>query len=258
MPAPILVTSAPRTGSSSLTGVLNACSAWVGHAAPDDEHNPKGYFENEDLIIHLCEVMKNISIPDPLHDLLNQVSLTPKIEIQKKKVAFKKSLRQEFGYQGGAWVLKSPALLDYVSQLQAFFNSASFNGSIKWVITRRSLEDVVTSGVRVIRRLIEEENPAIHQPDSVAYDAYRLGLTDEQIASVVREYTEKTFLYLEYLKETAFGNHYREIWPIDELMTDPDLTAFKELVDWCGLEWNEGAVRDFVDRDLVHHHASFG
>jgi hypothetical protein len=40
-----------------------------------------------------------------------------------------------------------------------------------------------------------------------------------------------------------------------EALAKGDMTEVQEIVEWCGLDWNEAAAREIVNPDLWHYHS---
>lgn len=93
----------------------------------------------------------------------------------------------------------------------------------KWVVVRRDAEDINRSCIRKYKR----SDDLVHSKGRVLRSIPKL-LADFDRA----------------------GTDYFEIWPFEEI-DDPKLVAFKALVSWAGLEWND-AVEEFIDPNLCH------
>ena len=59
MDNPIFVVGAPRSGTSLVAGIVDACGAFGGRYRPANESNPRGYFENARIV---DEIVKPILV----------------------------------------------------------------------------------------------------------------------------------------------------------------------------------------------------
>jgi hypothetical protein len=97
----------------------------------------------------------------------------------------------------------------------------------KWIIVRRRTGDILNS-------LVET--------------AYMSRFKDAKNIKLVNATNEKeAWLYWIHCYEDLFRDmiatnslNYRVVWP--ERMRDGDFDQMKEVVDWCGLKWNEEVV----------------
>jgi hypothetical protein len=115
------------------------------------------------------------------------------------------------------WFVKTPNIVYHITHGLIWPTWRQHFPNAKWVIVRRNREDIRAS-------------------QQAAYG--RNGFPN----------TRKVLEQLEAIE--ASGVNYREIWPFRSLT--PELTEYKALIEWLGLEWNDAAVRAFIDPTLYH------
>ena len=95
---PIIVVGFPRSGTSLTSGLLNLHGVWTGQTEAPRSSNIKGSFENERIkriMINRCgRLMIRGRMAEPCPGLRREISV---------------ALAEE-GYQGGPWLMKSPAV----------------------------------------------------------------------------------------------------------------------------------------------------
>ena len=96
----------------------------------------------------------------------------------------------------------------------------------KWIIVRRRTGDILNSLSETAYMTKFKKVQNIEQ----------VGAINEKEAWLwwVHEYEER------FRDILAFGLDYRVVWP--ERMRDGDFEQIKEVVKWCGLNWNEEVV----------------
>lgn len=211
---PIIVTGCPRSGTSLVAGIIHKCGAFGGEMFGPTQNNKKGFFENRFVREQLVKgYLKKIGA-DPLgqKDLPKIGDLIPQPNWAKN---FEQEFRQE-GYRGGPLFVKSvKGCLFWPIWNEAFPDA-------KWVIVRRDDREIAESCLRT---------------------------------SFMRAYTDIDgwLGWVEHHKQCfdqiwQHCSNVREIWPATIL--SGDLKEIQAVIDWCGLEWNEEEVKDFIDPSL--------
>lgn len=212
---PILIVGAPRSGTSLTAGAIAACGAWVGpEFSKPNSQNPKGFFEG---YIHSPIVGYLLSTNKSFWKAKRNASS----EHDAKNLKYWTRQWDIFSeaMPDGPWLVKNPHIL-FRPTLGALWPLwAKEFPTAKWVIVRRNLTDIFQS----------------HScyPDQEFWNDWANNILGE----------------IEPLKNS--GVEYREIWPFHSL--DSDLTAYKDLIAWLGLKWNDKAVREFIDPSLCHY-----
>jgi len=176
-------------------------------------------------VLHLCGAFGGEMIPpDDIHPkgYFENKELYFYI-LEKLSSVFPQSLVQSFlrccGYEGGPWFLKVPDVLFHWKEFYKIFPEA------QWVIVKRDEDDVRQSWRRFV-----EKSP------------FNL-----EVGFIER--------FFPLMAEVEAGVAHSHVISSVEAVQDPSLVPFKGLVSWLGLEWNEGAVRAFLDKDLLNYPA---
>jgi len=123
----------------------------------------------------------------------------------------------------GPWFLKHPGILVIAARCGAQWPQFhTLFPNAKWVIARRHSIDIFKS-----IRHFHSENP------------------------LYKDWTEECLDQIPKLK--ASGVNYREIWPLKDLNKERMMEEYETLISELGLEWNEAAVREFIDVSVCHH-----
>ena len=121
--APILITGAPRSGSSMIAATINLCGAFGGNMSK------RGMYCND--MIH--EELVKLRL-DKIKTSLNHIPMNWKGEVEM--------IMRIQGYKGGAWMYK-----DHNSALiWKTWHSAYPNA--KWIIVRRRTGDIIQSCIK--------------------------------------------------------------------------------------------------------------
>ena len=133
------------------------------------------------------------------------------------------------GYNDGVWVVKSVAACKQLDSWCTAFPNA------KWIFVCRDQDDIIASHKRVESSitkegLSEDGFNRYHRKLPKGWDGYVESFTS--LLPVIRQ-------------ETKF---FMEYWP--QTIIDGDLVPAKEMVEYAGLEWDEKAVTNFVDKSL--------
>ena len=141
---PIIVVGNYRSGTSITAGVLHACGAWIGTATPANQHNPKGYFENEALksLLHLMLMWSRYNDSDKLPpDDLRGFAMFDRFHY-----LLELAMRGD-GYSGGVRVFKNTKIVLFWRYFHQVYPNA------KWVIVRRDASKIVESLQRATTQL---------------------------------------------------------------------------------------------------------
>lgn len=212
---PILVTGCARSGTSMTAGILSVLGAWGGEMSGPTKHNRKGMFENAEirsivkLYLHLCNVDPKGQYPLP-----NINDLRP-IANWKNRIT---GIMERQGCPFDSWFYKGAKMCLIWPIWHNAFPKA------KWIIVRRSDDDIV-------------------------YSCMRTGFMNNHS-------TEKGWhSWVDHHKENfkqmhEAGLQIKELWP--SKFVEGDYTELKEVMEWAGLPWNEESINAFVDKKLFH------
>ena len=135
---PIFVLGLPRSGTSLIAGVLGICGAWLGKTVPGGgSENPRGFFEHIALRENVNkEILRQLGC-DPL-GVKKLPGLAQIPEIPDFRETIHEMLASEGYNDKQYWLLKDAKL----TLLWPVYNSTVPNA--RWIIVRRSAEDIVT------------------------------------------------------------------------------------------------------------------
>ena len=229
IPAPILITGFPRSGTSLVAGMFAACGAWTGECVPGGADNPRGFFENIRLRENItkkilgdllkCDPLGIRSLPE-LDTVRKVFSAEPGGGGAVQNYAFKAFVEKELaadGYDGTSpWLYKDCK----TSLLWPLWHAAWPDA--KWVIVRRSLNEIVRSckGTSFMRQ---------H------------GLNFAGWQEKVEAYMDR----LENMVETenvAWG----ELWP--HHFMEGDFKPLAKMIEDCGLTFDQEACEAMIER----------
>lgn len=203
----ILITGVERSGSTLISRVLQLCEANAGQTNKMRENVSLRALTQKYLnsVSHSCFMpdLDSLEIPENWCEL---------IDAALKGDNIPESMPFLFKYSG-------------IAQMWPVWHNAYSNA--KWIIVRRRTGDILNS-------LVET--------------AYMSRFKDAKNIKLVNATNEKeAWLYWIHCYEDLFRNmiatnglNYRVVWP--ERMRDGDFDQMKEVVDWCGLKWNEEVV----------------
>lgn len=215
---PIIITGTPKSGTSLTAGIIHACGAWGGNMLKGSEYNPKGFFENAELINKLNQMGAGF-VNEQKRAETNYEKKMLELDMQERRQVSHKILSDQ-GYSDGPWFFKAPDALRSPEFYHNLFPQAS------WIITNRNPNDVLESYKRF----------------------------DNDKGGMLSEYTLSRFYDgIESLKKII--PEYHEVWPMREL--NNDLEAYEEIVSALGLEWNDEMVHEFADKKLCHFSSDF-
>lgn len=218
MPPPIIVTGCARSGTSLTAGILHRCGAFGGTMRGPNPANPRGQFENIEIVSTLVKpYLRNLGVdplgqkplPDPSRCWGDAARLDWRRKIE--------GIMRRQGYPGGPWLYKgAKACLVWPLWHEAFPEA-------KWVIVRREDSEIVASCLRTsFMRAYQDE---------AGWQGW--------VEAHKRRFAE--------MRERV---DVREVWPWRAIAGD--LSKFRELAGCLGLKWNEAAAREFVSPDLWH------
>lgn len=212
MNEPILITGCARSGTSLTAGVFNACGAFGGLTFGPNEHNKKGMFENKNIRETILKPYMMINGCDPkgqrpLPDVRNLVQITN----LRDKI---EEIIKASGYDEskGRWYYKGAKMCLVWPTFDQAFPKA------KWIIVRRKDEDIINSCLR-----------------TGFMNAYK----DETGWQIWVDHHKARFI------EMMDANlDICQVWP--DKMVNGDFSQIKEAIEYCGVNWNEQAVKEFV------------
>jgi len=216
---PILITGIPRSGTSMTAGIVNLCRAWGGNLAGPNRHNAKGMFENRAIVNtvlkpFLVSIGADPMGQKPLPDMEIVAAAAPIIGPKWRRRI--EDIFTEQGYPGGTWWYKGVKMC-LVWPVWA----TAFPGT-KYMIVRRDREEIARSCLRTSFMR--------------AYSGMEgwLGWIAEH---------ERRF---EEMREADLD--IREVW--SRRIVEGDLSEIRSVIDWLSLDFNEDAIREFVDPKL--------
>lgn len=212
-PDPILITGCARSGTSLTAGIISACGANGGKVCGATSANKKGQFENVQLRNSLVKPYLRLHGYDPLGQkpLPNIHKLLPVDNFRKQTFTI---LRKQ-GYDGKEiWYWKGAKLCLIWPTIEKAFPQA------KWIIVRRKDEEIVNSCMKT-HFMRKRKTPEEWQ---------------EWVDVHKRRFDEMNM---------ALGDRVKETWPSDLFKGNFD--SMKEIVNWCGLEWDQEKIDDFLD-----------
>lgn len=213
---PILITGAARSGTSMVAGIIKICGGWGGKMTGATNWNRKGQFENSFIREHIVKpYFRSIGF-DPLcqKPLPAIKNVVPYPELRTKVMDTFKSQ----GYNNGVPLFyKGPKMSIVWPIWHAAFPNA------RWLIVRRD-------------------------PDQIANSCMR--------TSFMRAYRD-TAGWLEWVQThiERFEEMKNNIKDVTEVWSEDlirgEITIIKKFIeDTPGLNWNDEAVRDFIEPKL--------
>lgn len=209
---PILIASAPRSGSSMTAGILDTAGVFTGITKRGDEYNRKGYYENLIIDEVLGEYLKSC-------DKDNQGKKFQPLDIDEKFHDFRDlilDLIESEGPTSEDWLVKSTKTAICRHIWRANFPSA------KWVICRRERQLVVESMMRTPFMNAYDDEDNWNQMLN-RYEYYFRDLIDRCDAH-------------EFNVDAAVNGSTEEIG---------------RLLDYCEIDYSPVAAQSFIDRRLI-------
>jgi len=217
---PILVTGISRSGASMIAGIINLCGAFGGGMVGQTRYDRKGVYENTNIRNNIVKrFLREIAADSlgqyPLPDIFRCLHIAP-----TRKDYWKKSVvtaMQNDGYtEGQPWFYKdAKTCLIWPIWKEAFPEA-------KWVIVSRKDKDVIASCLRT---------------------GFMKAYSDARGWQSWIDEHRKRFTEME-----SAGIEGYEVWPED--LIEGDLTVAKQLIEWCGLEWQRDKVAEFIGLKL--------
>lgn len=228
MKDPILITGCARSGTSLVAGIINMCGAFGGKMSGPNRYNEKGMFENAEIRNRIVKpYLRKIGV-----DPLGQYPL-PNVDGLKIPVSWKWrkdvcEVMQSQGYKDGEWMYKGAKICLFWPVWDVAFPNA------KWVIVRRSKDDIVNSCLRTgfMRAFARQDT------------LKKIGVKNEKEGWLwwVQQHLER----FEEMYDVI--NNLHQVWP-HFFIERGDFEEIKELIKKLGLKWND-AVYEFVDKKL--------
>ncbi len=205
--APIFITGIPRSGTTMIARVVNACGVFAGSGTT----NKSSMFEN----VHINKMVIKPYMERMGTDPMGQYPL-PRIEDISIPITWRNSIEgimtEIEGYVNGPWMYKDTKM----ALIWPVWNNAFPNA--KWILVRRRTGDIIQSCLK-----------------TGYMKAYE---TETGWLEWIHEY-EKRFVQM-----IEAGINLKVIWP--ERMVTGDLQQLYEVIDWLGLTWKKEAL-DFID-----------
>jgi hypothetical protein len=210
--APVLVTGAPRSGTSMVTGLLGLCGLWLGSTVPGGKENIRGFFENVILRERIQKEILRQGHFDPLGvRILPPSDWHPAVRNFRDAVGAALAAQQYGG--GQAWGFKDAKLALTWRTWHEHFPQA------RWIIVRRPSDEIVASCLRTSFMKQHSVDPAFWR-------------------QFVAEYLER----LGALYQTT--GWCRTIEASD--VVSARFTALERVVNELGLTWRPEAVQAFI------------
>ena len=212
---PILITGAPRSGTSLVAGIFHKCGAWLGACAGEHTGNPKGFFEN----LALRNGINKTMLAMLQADYRGVTSLPPRyVDFD---IALKGLVYDNISCGGcptdGSWAFKDPKLALLWRPWARSFPDAT------WIIVDRPLEDSASSSQATFLNYNTGEEKWGHAMWMEHAREYRVRLDDIEA-------------------------HVERCYRIDtEALIAGDFSQIREAVESTGLTWSSEAEA-FVDR----------
>ena len=215
---PILITGLPRSGTSLVTSIFEACGMWVGsyHTSPS---NPKGFFENT----YIRDGFVKTLLWYYGYSMFGTPPL-PQIESFENEFSGAKNPIKQLlindGYTGDKiWGYKDAKMLLMTLLWTEMFPEA------RWIVVERDFQDTLKS----IKNSFMDKG-----------EGARTVFEWEQ-------YMEDMINRISYL-EMDIGIDIERVF-VDKIF-NWDLSEIKQVVQSCGLAWNETAVAQRIDPTL--------
>lgn len=226
MQDPILITGAPRSGTSMIAGIIHICGAFKGDTSGPNKNNQKGMYENAQIrngIVkpYLREIgvdpKGQFPLPDP-HKIPIPNDLRVRVETVMKRE----------GYKGGPWMYKGAKMALTWPMWHYAFPDA------KWIIVRRKTSDIINSCM----------NTGFMNAFSKQENQLAVGAEEERGGWLwwVHQHHNR---FIEMFTE---GLNAQVVWP--ERLVKANYEQMKKTVEWLGLEWKGDKVAEFIEPKL--------
>ena len=210
----ILLTGCARSGTSMTAGCFSLCGAFGGKTSGATPYNRKGMYENERIRNELIKPYLSSMDVDPLGQ-------NPLPDIQKlaEFPNFGQKVHRillEEGYKAGKWYYKGAKMCLIWPIVHSAFPKS------KWIIVRRSDGDVVNSCLKTgFMRAYNTKS------------GWRYWINQHK-----RRFRE--------MHQTIISVF--EVWP--SRFIKGDYGELKEAIEWVGLKFNEGEIKNFISPEL--------
>jgi len=212
-----LITGAARSGTSMVAGCIDKCGAFGGITSPPNPNNKKGMFENSDI---RGKVVKSYlrrhgfdpKAQWPIPVNLNEIAPFP---------ALRRRVLEILETQG--WDGEQPLYYKGAKMCLLWPIWVRAFPEAQWIIVRRPDEQIIDSCKRTF--FMNRYNNA---------EGWQ-GWID-----IHKQRWEEMYIT---------GLKIKEVWST-EVVKDP--LVMKDVVQWAGLQFNEEAVRDFIEPKLFN------
>jgi hypothetical protein len=222
--SPILITGCARSGTSMTAGIIHACGAFGGKLAGPNLNNQKGMFENVAIRNGLVKkYLRSIGAdhlgqhPLPDQDLVRR-TITPARIMEFQKYFY--NIFKDDGYD-----FKSPMFYKGAKLCLIWPLIHSAFPDARWIIVRRTSKDIVRSCLKT---------------------GFMRAYTHELGWYKWVDYHLERFLEMQYA-----GLNVYFFWP-ERICDDGIWEEAEALSDHLDLEYNEDAVKEFVEPTLWH------
>ena len=202
----ILVTGVERSGSTLISRVLQMCEANAGHTNKMRENVSLRALSSS--TVNGCRIGCFMPIAEVVKDI-------PDWNKQVERCLKNQNLPESMPF-----MYKDSQITQLWELWDATYPKA------KWIIVRRRTGDILNS----------LQETAYMTKFKKAKNIKQVGAANEKEAWLwwVHQYEER------FRDMIAAGLNHRIVWP--ERMRDGDFEQMKEVVEWCGLKWNEEVV----------------
>ena len=218
---PILITGCARSGTSMTAGIIEICGAWGGKTCGPTPFNPKGQFENRDIVNHIIkpflkelkyDPMGQRPLPDP--DMIDFIA-TPEFGTHWNSLVLH-VLKNQGLSEYKQWYLKDTKPCITWQVWHAAFPNA------QWVIPYRNNKITIDSLMKT---------------------------------SFMRRYKtrEGWQRYIDYHRERVRHmvlNGLDVSYVNTELLVKSEWDEMKAVIKHLGLEWNQKKIEAFIDPKL--------
>lgn len=221
---PIMITGCARSGTSMIAGIIHKCGAWKGITRGANKHNPKGMFENKELVTSLVKpYLRELGF-----DKNGQYPLPKKDDIRIPADYKEKVLGV---IKGQGWSPDQPWMWKCVKMTLMWQVWQYAFPNTKWIIVRRKSSDIVNSCMKT---------------------GFMKAFADKEIQKAVGTNTEQEG-WLWWIRQheknwidmIRQGENVKIVWP--QRMFEHDYSQIRETIEWLGLEYNSKEVLDFIE-----------
>lgn len=217
---PILITGCARSGTSLTAGIVDICGAFGGNLRPGGTPNPKGMFENNEIIQDIIKPYLISIGADRLgqHPLPKMGDIQPYPDLKEQI----EDVIVQDGYKNGPWYFKGAK----VCLIWQIFHEAFPDA--QWVIVRRDALSIARS--------------CINTSFMKAYNT-----VDDWLCWV--KIHEGRFIDMK-----VAGLNIKEVWPEEAIKGD--LSWFRALIEDLELSWDQKKIEEFIEPEYWHYGVS--